>query len=171
MIVAILGLLAVFGREGMVSQLLLTLGLPRLHIYGLHGILLAHVFFNLPLATRLILQGWTDIPAERFRLSAQLGLTSLSLFKIIEWPMLRKTVPGAFLVIFVICLSSFAVALTLGGGPKATTVELAMILPPSVSRCWTPDSHGCSSSCVVQSSATAVHRLLQRTHRPYSFSS
>lgn len=125
-IVAILGLLAVFGREGMVSQLLLTLGLPRLHIYGLHGILLAHVFFNLPLATRLILQGWTDIPAERFRLSAQLGLTSLSLFKIIEWPMLRKTVPGAFLVIFVICLSSFAVALTLGGGPKATTVELAI---------------------------------------------
>jgi thiamine transport system permease protein len=29
-------------------------------------------------------------------------------------------------VIFVICLSSFAVALTLGGGPRATTVELAI---------------------------------------------
>ncbi len=125
-IVAILGLLAVFGREGMISQLLMTFGLPRLSVYGLHGILLAHVFFNLPLATRLILQGWTDIPAERFRLSAQLGLSSRTLFQIIEWPMLRKTVPGAFLVIFVICLSSFAVALTLGGGPKATTVELAI---------------------------------------------
>lgn len=125
-IVAILGLLAVFGREGMVSQLLLTFGLPRLHIYGLRGILLAHVFFNLPLAIRLILQGWNDIPAERFRLAAQLGLSSRTLFQIVEWPMLRKTVPGAFLVIFVICLSSFAVALTLGGGPKATTVELAI---------------------------------------------
>lgn len=125
-IVAILGLLAVFGREGMISQLLLAVGLPRLSVYGLHGILLAHVFFNLPLATRLILQGWSEIPAERFRLAAQLGLPSRSLFQIIEWPMLRKTVPGAFLVIFVICLSSFAVALTLGGGPKATTVELAI---------------------------------------------
>jgi thiamine transport system permease protein len=29
-------------------------------------------------------------------------------------------------VIFVICLSSFAVALTLGGGPRATTLELAI---------------------------------------------
>ena len=125
-IVAILGLLAVFGREGMVSQILMTFGLPRLSVYGLHGILLAHVFFNLPLATRLILQGWNDIPAERFRLAAQLGLSSRALFQIVEFPMLRKTVPGAFLVIFVVCLSSFAAALTLGGGPKATTVELAI---------------------------------------------
>ena len=29
-------------------------------------------------------------------------------------------------VIFVICLTSFAVALTLGGGPRATTIELAI---------------------------------------------
>ncbi len=34
--------------------------------------------------------------------------------------------PGAFLVIFLICLTSFAVALALGGGPRATTVELAI---------------------------------------------
>jgi len=40
--------------------------------------------------------------------------------------MLRRVVPGTFLVIFLICLTSFAVALTLGGGPKATTVELAI---------------------------------------------
>ena len=40
--------------------------------------------------------------------------------------MLRATAPGAFLVIFLICTTSFAVALTLGGGPRATTVELAI---------------------------------------------
>lgn len=40
--------------------------------------------------------------------------------------MLRQVLPGAFMVIFVICTTSFAVALTLGGGPKATTVELAI---------------------------------------------
>ena len=125
-IVAILGLLAVFGREGMLSQALMFVGLPRVHIYGLHCILLAHVFFNLPLAIRLILQGWQDVPAERFRLVAQLGLGSAAMFRVIEWPVLKKAVPGAFLVVFVVCLSSFAVALTLGGGPKATTVELAI---------------------------------------------
>jgi thiamine transport system permease protein len=125
-IVAILGLLAVFGREGIFNQALLWLGLPRIHIYGLHGVILAHVFFNLPLAIRLLLQGWQSIPAERFRAAAQLGFTTRTLFRVLEWPMLRQSLPGAFLVIFVICLSSFAVALTLGGGPKSTTVELAI---------------------------------------------
>ena len=125
-IVAILGLLAVFGREGMVSQLLMSVGLPRLHIDGFHGVVLAHVFFNVPLVTRLILQGWQSIPSERFRLAAQLRLSPGAQFRVLEWPMLRQTLPGAFLVVFVICLSSFAVALTLGGGPKSTTVELAI---------------------------------------------
>lgn len=40
--------------------------------------------------------------------------------------MLREVLPGAGLVIFVICLTSFAVALMLGGGPRATTIELAI---------------------------------------------
>ena len=40
--------------------------------------------------------------------------------------MLVQVLPGAALVIFVICITSFAVALTLGGGPRATTVELAI---------------------------------------------
>lgn len=40
--------------------------------------------------------------------------------------MLREVLPGAALVIFLICLTSFAVVLTLGGGPSATTVELAI---------------------------------------------
>jgi thiamine transport system permease protein len=125
-IVAILGLLAVFGREGLVNQALGLFGLPPFSIYGLHGILLAHVFFNLPLAVRLILHGWQVIPAERFRLAAQLGFSDRTVARVIEAPMLRQVLPGALLVIFVICLSSFAVALTLGGGPRATTVELAI---------------------------------------------
>jgi thiamine transport system permease protein len=122
-IVAILGLLAVFGGRGFVNLLLGPLGLPNLDIYGAHGVILAHVFFNLPLAVRLILQGWLSIPSERFRVAASLGAP---LFQTLEWPMLRRVIPGAFAVIFVICLGSFAVALTLGGGPRATTVELAI---------------------------------------------
>ncbi len=125
-IVAVLGLLAVFGRNGWVNDTLGTLGLPGISIYGLHGVVLAHVFFNLPLATRLLLQGWQSIPAERFRLAAQLDLPPSMVFRTLEWPMLQRILPGAVALIFVICLTSFAVALTLGGGPKATTIELAI---------------------------------------------
>ncbi|MEP2533010.1 thiamine/thiamine pyrophosphate ABC transporter permease ThiP [Shimia sp.] len=125
-IVAVMGLLAVFGRSGVLNVALRWLGLPEMQVYGFHGVVLAHVFFNLPLASRLILQGWQDIPAERFRLAAQLGFGPRDIWRVLERPMLRRVLPGAAAVIFAICLSSFAVALTLGGGPKATTVELAI---------------------------------------------
>lgn len=125
-LVAVLGLLAVFGRAGLVNQGLGALGLSQFNIFGLHGVVLAHVFYNLPLATRILLQGWAGIPAERFRLAATLGFGPRAHFRQLEWPMLRELAPGAFLVIFLICLTSFSVALTMGGGPRATTVELAI---------------------------------------------
>ncbi|TFL19437.1 thiamine/thiamine pyrophosphate ABC transporter permease ThiP [Jannaschia formosa] len=125
-IVAVLGLVAVFGRTGPVAWVAGAFGLDPPSIYGAHGVILAHVFFNMPLATRLILQGWQSIPGERLRLAASLGFTARDTFRLLEWPMLRATVPGVALVIFLICTTSFAVALALGGGPRATTVELAI---------------------------------------------
>lgn len=122
-IVAVLGLVMVFGRNGIFNDVLGYIGMPEISIYGFHGVVLAHVFFNMPLVTRLILQGWLAVPSERFRLAASLNAP---IGRLIEWPILRNILPSAFLVVFLICLMSFAVALTLGGGPKATTVELAI---------------------------------------------
>ncbi|WP_135450084.1 thiamine/thiamine pyrophosphate ABC transporter permease ThiP [Tabrizicola caldifontis] len=125
-VVAALGLLAVFGGAGMLNMGLQSVGLPPVSIYGLHGVLLAHVFLNLPLATRMILQGWLSIPAERIRLAQSLGFGPAQTFRHLEVPMLREVLPGVALVILVICLTSFAVVLILGGGPRATTIELAI---------------------------------------------
>ena len=121
-IVAVLGLIAVFGRSGLIAALA---GWGP-DIYGPQGVILAHVFFNLPLAIRLILQGWLTIPGERLRLAASLGFGAGDTLRLLEWPMLRAVVPGVALVIFLICTTSFAVALALGGGPRSTTVELAI---------------------------------------------
>jgi thiamine transport system permease protein len=125
-VVAVLGLVAIFGRSGVLNQALTALGLSPVSIYGLHGVVLAHIFLNLPLATRMILQGWLAIPGERVRLAQSLGFGPGETFRHLELPMLREVVPGAALVILVICLTSFAVVLTLGGGPSATTIELAI---------------------------------------------
>lgn len=123
-IVAVLGLIAVFGRSGLVNDMGAALGLPELAIYGPQGVILAHVFFNMPLASRFLLQGWLSVPAEQLRLAASLGFTPGAVQRHLEWPMLRAVVPGAFLAIFLICLTSFAVALAVGGGPRAKTIEL-----------------------------------------------
>ena len=90
-IVAVLGLLAVFGRGGVLNDALTALGFSPISIFGMHGVLLAHVFFNLPLAIRFILQGWLSIPSERFRLAATLNAP---VWRLLEWPMLRVVYPA-----------------------------------------------------------------------------
>ncbi len=125
-IVAVMGLVAVFGRNGLVNDALALLGLGPVGIYGWPGVILAHVFFNLPLAVRMILHGWRAIPAERFRLAQSLGFAPADTARHLERPMLREVLPGTWLAVFLVCLTSFAVALALGGGPGATTIELAI---------------------------------------------
>lgn len=122
-IVAVMGLLAVFGRGGVINDGLALLGLPRVSIYGLGGVVGAHVVLNLPLALRLLLLAWAEVPAERFRLAA---ILDAPVFALIERPLLRRALPGILATIFALCLGSFTVALILGGGPRATTVELAI---------------------------------------------
>lgn len=126
-VVAVFGLIAVWGRAGWANAALAALGLPALPaIYGLPGILIAHVFFNLPLAVRLLLTAWAAIPTENWRLAGELGLSSAQVFRFVEWPALRNALPCVAAVVFFLCFTSFAVVLTLGGGPRATTVEVAI---------------------------------------------
>ena len=126
-LIGALGLIGIFGRSGIVNDTLTGLGLDQpISIYGLTGILVAHVFFNLPLATRLMLSALERIPAEYWRMSASLGFSPLSTFRFIEWPVLARVIPGAAGLIFMLCVTSFTLVLIFGGGPAATTIEVAI---------------------------------------------
>lgn len=125
-IVAVFGIVAVYGQNGLFNTLAARLGLPGLTLYGLPGILIAHVFFNLPLAVRLLLPLWDSVPGESWRLAAQLGMRGGALFRLLEWPLLRQALPNVAGLVFMLCFTSFAVVLTLGGGPAATTIEVAL---------------------------------------------
>lgn len=117
-VVAVLGIVSVYGKQGW-----LPLGQ---NLYGLTGILLAHCFFNIPLAVRLLIPTWNTIPQQHWRLASQLQFSSWQQWKHIEWPALRENLPSVCLLIFMLCLTSFAVVLTLGGGPRSTTLEVAI---------------------------------------------
>src|SRR5262245_38459429 len=126
-LVGILGIVAIYGQSGLFNRLLVGLGVePRQFLYSLPGILIAHAFFNLPLATRLLLPVWSAIPGETWRLATQLGMRSWQLFRLIEWPLLRQVLPGVGGIVFMLCFTSFAVVLTLGGGPANSTIEVAL---------------------------------------------
>jgi thiamine transport system permease protein len=123
-IVGALGILGVWGRGGVVSDALAAVGLPRLDIYGLPGVLVAHVFFNLPLAARMIFAALDAVPAESWRLAGQLAMPAGAVFRLVEWPAARRALPGAASLAFAVCLTSFTLVLVLGGGPGATTLEV-----------------------------------------------
>lgn len=125
-IVAAFGIVAVYGRTGWLNDGLSLLGVDRISIYGLNGILLAHMFFNMPLAARVLLQSLDGIPGEQWRLATQLAMPATSQFRFIEWPGMRGQLPGISLLIFTLCFTSFTIVMTLGGGPRATTIEVAI---------------------------------------------
>ncbi len=126
-LVVVLGIIEVWGRQGWVSTVVQGIGLGGpLNIYGLTGILIAHVFFNMALSARLMVASLEQIPPENWRLAAQLSFTSRHVFRHIEWPVIRSVLPGIASLVFMLCIASFAVVLVLGGGPKATTLEVAI---------------------------------------------
>lgn len=126
-LVAIFGLIGVLGHSGWLSQLFSLFGIPwRGSIYGLSGILLAHLFFNIPLATRLFIQALQNIPSQQRQLAAQLNLRGWRFIRWVEWYYVRQQMLPVFSLIFMLCFTSFTVVLTLGGGPQYSTLETAI---------------------------------------------
>jgi thiamine transport system permease protein len=126
-LIAVLGIISVYGKEGLLNDLLAAAALPLLPaVFGLKGILLAHVFFNFPMAVRFLLARLETVPQENWRLAASLGFRPVDYFRHLEWPNMRLALPGVFSLIFMLCVTSFTIVLTLGGGPQATTLEVAI---------------------------------------------
>ncbi|STG70208.1 thiamine ABC transport system, permease protein [Escherichia coli] len=94
-LVAVFGILSVYGRQGWLATLCQSLGLEwTFSPYGLQGILLAHVFFNLPMASRLLLQALENIPGEQRQLAAQLGMRSWHFFPLRRMAVVTATNPA-----------------------------------------------------------------------------
>ena len=125
--VAATGLIGVWGQRGIISQLLQSTGGPPLPpVYGLGAVLLAHVFFNAPLMLRVLSSTLGGIPQAQWRLAAQWGLSDLERFAKIEWPTLKRVIPGLLALVFLLCFTSFSLVLMLGGGPAVTTLEVSI---------------------------------------------
>lgn len=126
-IIAVLGIVAVHGRGGLANQMLRLIGLDGgSYLYGLTGILLAHVFFNAPFAARIYLIALSNVPDAHWRLARSLGFRPLDVFRIIDRPLLARETPAIFGLVFMLCAASFAAVLALGGGPASATLEVAI---------------------------------------------
>ena len=97
---AIFSIILIFGNNGFINTMLEMLGFSKISIYGLKGIVIINIFFNLPLAIRFLILAWNEIPNEQLKLAKSLNIKSLNYFKLIELPMLRGTLPNIAFIIF-----------------------------------------------------------------------
>ncbi len=122
-LVVVLAILAVWGRSGWWAELT---GVP-VDIYGLPGIVLANAFFNFPLFLLGIGAGLRGLDRQWEQTSLSFGASRIRTFFTITlrrlWPGLRGAMVLAFLYS---SATSFVVALFFGGGPAATTLEVAI---------------------------------------------
>lgn len=108
-------------------NLLATIGIDWSHsIFGLHGILLAHVILNGAFATRILLSRLDALPAQKLRIGQSLDLTALQRFRVLDWPAITGALPGLGAIIFLLAFTSFPIVLMLGGGPANQTIEVAI---------------------------------------------
>jgi thiamine transport system permease protein len=127
-IVVVLGVITVFGKHGWINDILLSLFGKDFggYIYGLGGILFAHVYFNASYASRVFLDAFESIPKQRYKLSKNIGLNIWQRFYYIELPSIKPYIPGLASTVFLLCFSSFIIVLVLGGTPAYNTLEVAI---------------------------------------------
>ncbi len=126
-LVAVFGLLGVYGGSGWLARTAACCGFDwQPSIYGLNGILLAHIFFNLPLSAKVFLRCLHSIPNQQRQLAAQLGVLNFHFIRLVEWRYLRRHLLPTLALVFMLCFTSFPIVLTLGGGPRYTTLEVAI---------------------------------------------
>lgn len=99
---------------------------PWFSVYGLFGIVTAHVLLNFPFALRLLWDRLSRMSEQQKQLADVLGLHPWTRFKVLQLPLLLSSIKPAFIVIFLLCFSSFTIVLTLGGGPANTNLEVAI---------------------------------------------
>ena len=122
------GIIGVMGRNGYLNQFSIYLFDTSFgsYLYGLSGILIAHVYLNASFTLRALLHCFETIPKEKYKLAKSLNFSIFKRFWYVEYPALKTTLLSIGSTIFLLCFTSFAIVLLLGGNPSYNTLEVAI---------------------------------------------
>ena len=121
-----LGLILLFGRSGLINQLLeWTFGItPTRWLYGLQGVLVAQVFAFTPIAF-LVLIGVVEGVSPALEEAAQtLRANPWRTFADISLPLMRPGLANAFLITFIESIADFGNPILLGGNFGVLSTEI-----------------------------------------------
>ncbi|MDA3808979.1 MAG: iron ABC transporter permease [Spirochaetaceae bacterium] len=156
-ILVVLGFVLFFGNNGLLNQTLSALGFGNLKIlYSFKAIIIAHIFYNFPIAIRIIASLWGKIPESQMMAAKSLGAGKVRVFRTITLHQIMPAILTSAMIIFIYCFMSFAIILVLGGGPERSTIEVEVYRLAKVSL----DYNKGSSLALIQSSLTLFFMFL-----------
>ena len=125
-ILCVLGFVIFYGNNGILNNILISLGLIEDKIkflYSFPSVIMAHVYLNFPVAFSLITSALAGMDEKEEMASKLLGKSNLYTFIRITIPKVKGTIISAFILIFLFCFPSFLIVMSLGGSPKYYTIE------------------------------------------------
>ena len=124
-IVVLMGFISIFGHGSTINTFWKELtGFLLIDIYNTYeGIILAHIFYNIPVIIRLTEIGWKNIDPDHISVAKSLKGSRWMIFRRIQAPQLFPIIAAASLLVFIYSFNSFAIVLNLGG-VKFQTLEV-----------------------------------------------
>ncbi len=121
-----LGLILIFGRSGVVNQLIEAVTGVALGrwIYGFDGVLLAQVFSFTPTAFLVLIGVVEGISPAMEEASETLRASAMRTFRAVTLPLMRPGLANAWLVVFVESLADFGNPIVLGGSYGVLSTEI-----------------------------------------------
>jgi putative spermidine/putrescine transport system permease protein len=122
-VIKVLGLSLVLGREGIANHLLLALHVVTAPVQLINndwGVLIGLVQYTLPVQVLLLIGVIQTIPLRLEEAAEINGASWLSMLRRIVWPLIRPGVVSAALVAFDMDMGAFTSAAMLGGGRVLT---------------------------------------------------
>lgn len=121
-IIVIVAMISMYGRAGLLNRLL---GTEYRMLYGLGGIILSHVFYNLSIAYRFLEDGWNNIDLRYRQISKSLGEGKFKFIQRVLLPEMLPYILSSFVIVFIYSFLSFAIVLVFGGF-KYSTIEVEL---------------------------------------------
>ncbi len=126
-LVLAMGFISLFGSNGTINGWIMDinsstgLSIPALDIlFTKQGIILAHIFFNFPIALRILHARFDRMDVKMLLSARSLGAGRLRTFFLVVIPQMRYALLAAGSLVFTFCLLSFGVVLVIGGLTNAT---------------------------------------------------
>lgn len=121
-IVVVVAMIVFWGRNGVVNR---ALGTDLNIVYSFAGIVMAHVYYNLSLALRVLATAWHGIDGRYADAAGALGDSRFGVFRRVTLPLLVPAIGSAFMLVFMYSFLSFGVVLVFGGA-RWETLEVAI---------------------------------------------